>query len=423
MTLTAEFGELQNMYSKTWKLLDAPVMLVRHLLSQPTMRATAVFALSGFAFALGTLMLARSMPVEAFGQLSLAIALFNVFGLLAPAGVDQVMLRHHIDPSSRLLALLGASGILLGGIVGAGYSYFNGLPFADGAALAIVIAAGGIVATLVALARSRHLEFPALLLVTAASWILLVIGTLSLLYPMEGTFLPLFLFAAGNVIAAIAGWHSLGKKHQTSELTPAAIPWGEAFSLLGIAAIGTLVLQLERLIIPPIIGISALAQFTVLASVAIFPFRLLTASAGFALVPKLRSSKTLSEKHLLIKREIVSILGLLVAATLGIVLLAPLVTPILTDERYEISFTLALAACFNGYAKVVQSFARALVTACGSPEDIARFNKLGWIGLATSIVGAIAGARWGLTGLLCGVTIGSMVGTIPSILLAKVRLR
>jgi len=411
------------MYSKTWKLLDAPVMLVRHLLSQPTMRATAVFALSGFAFALGTLMLARSMPVEAFGQLSLAIALFNVFGLLAPAGVDQVMLRHHIDPSPKLLALLGVSGLLLGGIVGAGYGYFNGLPFAEGAALAIVIAAGGIIATLVALARSRHLEFPALLLVTAASWILLVIGAISLMYPMEGAFLPLFLFAAGNVIAAFAGWHSLGKKHQASELTPAAIPWGEAFSLLGIAAIGTLVLQLERLIIPPIIGISALAQFTVLASVAIFPFRLLTASAGFALVPKLRSSKTLSEKHLLIKREIVSILGLLVAATLGIVILAPLVTPILTDGRYEISFILALAACFNGYAKVVQSFARALVTACGSPEDIGRFNKLGWIGLATSIVGAIAGARWGLTGLLCGVTIGSMVGTIPSILLAKVRLR
>jgi hypothetical protein len=411
------------MYSKTWKLLDAPVMLVRHLLSQPTMRATAVFALSGFAFALGTLLLARSMPVEAFGQLSLAIALFNVFGLLAPLGVDQVMLRHHIDPSPKLLLVLGGSGLLLGGIVGAGYSYFDGLPFADGAALAIVSAAGGIVATLVALARSRHLEFPALLLVTAASWILLVIGGISLLFPMEGAFLPLFLFSAGNVIAAFAGWRSLGKKHQVSELTPAAIPWGEAFSLLGIAAIGTLVLQLERLIIPPIIGISALAQFTVLASVAIFPFRLLTASAGFALVPKLRSSKTLSEKHLLIKREIVSILGLLVAATLGIVLLAPLVTPILTDGRYEISFTLALAACFNGYAKVVQSFARALVTACGSPEDIARFNKLGWVGLATSIVGAIAGAGWGLTGLLCGVAIGSMVGTIPSILLAKVRLR
>lgn len=422
MMLTAELREAPDMYSKTFKLLQDPVALLRHLLSQPTMRATAVFALSGLAFALGTLLLARSMPVEAFGQLSLAIALFNVFGLLAPVGVDQVMLRHHIDPSARLLAMLGMSGILLGGIVGTAYSHFNELPAGNSAALAIAIAAGGVIATLAALARTRHHEFPALLLVTAASWVLLLIGAASLLFSMNGALLPLALFAGGNVLAAAAGWHILGKKHLASVLTPAAIPWGEALSLLGIAAIGTLVLQLERLIIPPIIGISALAQFSVLASVAIFPFRLLTASAGFALVPKLRSATSLGKKHLLIKREIVSIVGLLVAATLGIVVLAPIVTPILTDGRYQIGVGLALAACFNGYAKVVQSFARALITACGSPQDIGHFNRLGWVGLTTSIAGAFAGSAWGLSGLLYGVTIGSMVGTVPALLLAKRKL-
>ena len=422
MMPTAELRDAQDMNSKTIKRLQDPVALLRQLFNQPTMRATAVFALSGLAFALGTLMLARSMPVEAFGQLSLAIALFNVFGLLAPMGVDQIMLRHHIDPSPKLLAMLGVSGILLGGIVGAGYSYFNALPGGDSTALAIAIAAGGVIATLGALARSRHHEFPALLLATAASWMLLLIGAASLLFPMNGVLLPLALFAGGNVLAAAAGWHILGKKPLASVLTPAAIPWGEALSLLGIAAIGTLVLQLERLIIPSIIGISALAQFSVLASVAIFPFRLLTASAGFSLVPKLRSATTLSKKHLLIKHEIVSIVGLLVVATLGIVVLAPLVTPILTGGRYQISVGLTLAACFNGYAKVIQSFARALITACGSPEDIAHFNRLGWVGLATSIAGAFAGSAWGLTGLLYGVTIGSMVGTVPSLMLAQRKL-
>lgn len=422
MMPTAELRDAQDMNSKTIKRLQDPVALLRQLFSQPTMRATAVFALSGLAFALGTLMLARSMPVEAFGQLSLAIALFNVFGLLAPMGVDQIMLRHHIDPSPKLLTMLGVSGILLGGIVGAGYSYFNALPGGDSTALAIAIAAGGVIATLAALARSRHREFPALLLATAASWMLLLIGAASLLFSMKGLLLPLALFAGGNVLAAAAGWHILGKKPLASVLTPAAIPWGEALSLLGIAAIGTLVLQLERLIIPSIIGISALAQFSVLASVAIFPFRLLTASAGFSLVPKLRSATSLSQKHLLIKHEIVSIVGLLVVATLGIVVLAPLVTPILTGGRYQISVGLALAACFNGYAKVVQSFARALITACGSPADIAHFNRLGWVGLATSIAGAFAGSAWGLTGLLYGVTIGSMVGTVPSLMLAQRKL-
>ena len=404
-------------------LLDSPSAFILRVMRQPTLRATAVFALSGLAFAVGNLLLARTMPVEAYGQLALAIALFNVFGLLAPIGVDQAMLRHHIDPGPRLLAFLSASGIALGMIVGAGYSVFSDLHAMDGGALALVIAAGGVLAALVSLARSRHREASALLLATAASWILLAIGIVSMAVPMTGPLLPLSLFAVGNLLAATIGWATLGKAHRIAPADRADIPWGEACSLLGIAAIGTVILQFERLVIPPTIGIGALALFSVLASVAIFPFRLLTASAGFALVPKLRAATSRQEEIRLVKRELLSTCTLLVGATIGIVLLAPVATPLLTGGRYEIGLGLARAACFNGYSKVMQSFPRALITACGTDQDIARLNRLGWIGLATSVTGAFVGARWGLIGLLYGVTLGSMVGTLPAILLAKRKLQ
>lgn len=424
MTDTARLQTLHPARSKLLALLPGkPSALVQRMLRQPTLRATAVFALSGLAFAVGNLLLARTMPVEAYGQLALAIALFNVFGLLAPIGVDQAMLRHHIDPGPRLLAFLGVSGIFLGIVVGAGYSVFSGLDVLDAIALAFVIAAGGVIAALVSLARSRHREASALLLATAASWTLLAIGIVSMTATMTSPLLPLTLFAVGNLLAAAIGWAVLGKAHRIAPADRAAIPWGEACSLLGIAAIGTVTLQFERLVIPPTIGIEALALFSVLASVAIFPFRLLTASAGFALVPKLRAATSRQEEIHLVKRELLSTCLLLAGATIGIVLLAPIATPFFTGGRYEIGLDLTVAACLNGCSKVMQSFPRALITACGTDRDIARLNRLGWIGLATSIAGAFVGAHWELIGLLYGVTLGSMVGTLPAILLARRKLQ
>lgn len=424
MINAAQLPTPPNARNRLFAMLSvSPIALVQRMLRQPTLRATAVFALSGLAFAVGNLLLARTMPVEAYGQLALAIALFNVFGLLAPLGVDQAMLRHHIDPGPRLLAFLSASGLVLGIIVGAGYSVFSDLQAMDGIALALVIAAGGVIAALASLARSRHRVAPALLLATAASWILLAIGIASLTLSMTSPLLPLSLFAIGNLLAATIGWRVLGTAHRVAPADRAAIPWSEACSLLGIAAIGTVILQLERLVIPPTIGIGALALFSVLASVAIFPFRLLTASAGFALVPKLRAATSRQEGMRLVKRELFSTLVLLAGATIGIVLLAPVVTPLLTGGRYQIGLGLAMAACFNGYGKVMQSFPRALITACGTDQDIAQLNRLGWIGLATSVAGAFVGAYWGLIGLLYGVTLGSMVGTLPAILLARRKLQ
>jgi O-antigen/teichoic acid export membrane protein len=420
MTETATLSTSPHFRAKLLDLFaDGPTGVLRRLMRQPTLRATAVFALSGLAFALGNLFLARTMPVAAFGQFTLAIALFNIFGLLAPLGVDQAMLRHRIDPGPKLLLFLSLSGLVMGGAVGMGFAHFSGLTEHDGWALAFVIAAGGVTAALAALARSRQAEAAALLLVTAASWVLLLVGTLSLVVPMNSALPPLFLFTLGNLFAAAYGWWAMGSAHRVPPEERAPIPWGEAFSLLGVAAIGTVMLQLERLVIPLTIGIDALALFGVLASIAIFPFRLLTASAGFALVPKLRAAKSRIEKIRLIRHELLAVAILLVVSTIGIVTLVPFATTMLTAGHYEIGFGLALAACFNGCGKVMQSFPRALITACGNDRDIARLNRLGWIGLITSIVGAFVGAKYGLVGLLYGITLGSMVGTLPAILIAR----
>lgn len=404
-------------------LSGGPKAIIRRLLADPTLRTTLVFGLSGLAFALGNLFLARTMDVDDYGKLALAIALFNVFGLLTPLGVDQAILRHRIDPGPDLLLLVCITGTAVGLVTGLGFSLYTGVRTENIWMLALSIASGGVIATLVALARSQHREQAALVLATMASWVLLLIGIVSLIEPMRLPLYPLALFAFGNLAAAAVGWVLLSRAHRVPHEERAPIPWAESLSLLGIASIGTIILQLERLIIPPTIGIHELAVFSVLASVAIFPFRLLTASAGFSLVPKLRAAKSRVEKLRMIRRELLSIGALLVLSTIGIVLLAPVVTDIFTDGRYQIGFGLALAACVNGYSKVMQTIPRALITACGDDRDIARLNRLGWIGLTTSILGGFIGANWGLAGLLYGVAVGSMAGTFPAITLAKGKLR
>src|SRR5687768_9014753 len=117
-------GKKNNSVMSTLVLLSqklkghTPYTLIQKLMSQPTLRTTAVFAISGFAFAMGTLLLARTMQVEEFGNLALAIALFNVFGLLAPIGIDQILLRHKIDPGPRLLMRVILTGAAVGLLVG-----------------------------------------------------------------------------------------------------------------------------------------------------------------------------------------------------------------------------------------------------------------------------------------------------------------
>ena len=388
-----------------------------------TLRASAAFGLSGAAFALGNLLLARTMPVEAFGRFALGLALFNVFGVIAPLGLDQVMLRHRIDRGPRLLLLLLGAGAGFGGLAALGAVQLGGFGPAEAAALAVAIATGGLVTTIVAGLRAATREWSALLAVTWASWVLLAIGVAALAAPMPTAARPLGLFAAGNALAAVAGWAALVRLDRAAPRPAAPIPWREAASLFGIAAIGTVTLQLERLLIPAAVGLEPLALFSVLASVAIFPFRMVTAGAGFGLVPKLRAASDLAQRRRLVQDELISITVLLGGASVAVLLAAPAVTALLTGGRYQIGLLLVLSACVNGSAKVLQVVPRSILTGCGDASDIAALNRFGWLGLALAALGVFAGAPWGLAGVICGSAAGSLAGSLPAILLSRRRLR
>jgi O-antigen/teichoic acid export membrane protein len=386
-------------------------------------RASAIYGLSGGAFAAGNLLLARGMEVAEFGRFALAIALFNIFAVVAPIGLDQVMLRHRIALRPGLLALLVAVAAGFGAGVGLALVLLAGFGTMAAAMVALAILGGGLIFVIGARLRAELREMEALVAATAASWLLLAIGALGLLVPMPDALLPLALFAAGNLVVAGLGFAALARPGRALAGEPVRIFWREAISLLSIVAIGAITIQLERLLIPVALTLADLALFSVLASVALFPFRMASAGAGFGLIPKLRVTPDRTARLKLVRDELLSVGALLAAATLGVVVAAPHVAHVLTAGRYEIGLGLVLAACFNGGAKVLQALPRAILIGVGSERDMALLSRWGWLGLVAGVACAFVFAPWGLAGVICGIGLGSLAGSVPAAWLAARRLK
>jgi O-antigen/teichoic acid export membrane protein len=409
----AVFGELRPARSGTDSLLNKVFKLLRH----PSLAASAVFFMSGGAFALGNLLLARTLSVTEFGQFALALALFNIVILIAPLGLDQFMLRHRFNPDARLIGLVATFALLVGLAVSAFIVSLNALNPMEAVALTISIVSGAVIVTANAALRSRARTLWGLAFTTGASWMLLAIGGAALLWRPETAAGPLIVFALGNMMMALVAVR-MALRPGTSGAHVIRIDWRETFSLLGIAAVGTIALQVERLLVPGTLGLADLAIFAVLASTAIFPFRLLVAGVGFSLVPRLRRTTDPRERRRIVGLEILAAGGLALAAAAVIMILTPLLVPWLTIGAYHVSYGLTAVACLNGLSKLAHAMATAILTGCGTKKNVHHMNRLSFAWLALACAGGWAGSSLGLMGLLLGVSIGGLAVSVPTVILA-----
>ncbi|AIT80927.1 lipopolysaccharide biosynthesis protein [Novosphingobium pentaromativorans] len=393
--------------------------MIHSLIRSRSILASLGFAFAGAAFTFGNLLLAGALPPAAFGQLSLSIAVYNVFIWLAPLGLDQVLLRRRLDPGARLLlrAFLSCSGIAA--IAAIGTVQFYELPALSGLLLGAAIVGGGM-AMAASMGLRRH-DWTALPLVATnvASWALLFAGGLGLVLTLGSDLPVLLILAAGCALAAALSWYAFIRYCGLGDERPDKVPRGEAFSLMVTAGAGSVLVQIERFVIPQVLDFRALALFAVIASVAIFPFRLLRSGSSFALTPRLRAASQRAERHALLAQETRSLGLTMVFATLVVVALAPIVATIFTGGRYELDRLLVLAACFNGAAKLIEGLPRAAVVACGTAEEIRKLSWMNWLTIAACLLGAWIGARWGLVGLISGSAVGCLASTIAPASLAR----
>lgn len=396
---------------------------MRRLWRSATLRSVAVLGLSGLGFAVANLVLARALPTEEYAILTLVVALVNVGYPLAAAGVDGVVNRRRVEAGPRLLRRLlhslvpVALAFTLIGLAG----YRTSLPtslmillctMAGGA----VLVAGGKFQSEQRFGISLALnQSPNLILLLSAGWVL-ALGS-------RKAETPLAVWTAGFLVAAAAGWWLLFRERHSKPERSVDFPWSEALAIAGLAAAGLLLIQLERLLLPHLLPLEDLATYGVLAAIAGSLFRVLQMGVGYSLLPRLRAAPGVIERRRLLFKEARLVIAVATLGSLVIWVATPRIEAWFLGGKYHLSAALVLAAVVTGVAKVLNGFAQSAVSALADRRELALVSVLGWVSVGVAVLGAVAGARWGLPGVIYGVGLGWVMRASVGLLLAARHLR
>jgi O-antigen/teichoic acid export membrane protein len=363
-----------------------------------------VYGLGGVAYALGNLLLARALPPAQFGVFTLFVALLQVGAFLAPIGLTGQVNRR---PGG--LVPLGRP-LLTSGIVAAATALMAGALYRMGAglllALVIGITAGGLSHVAAAIFQSQLRFGLSLGLLQGFAVALLGMGGVAVIAGGAEPQVLAALVAVYYVISASVGWGILARTRSGGATQVHSLM--EGLSLLGITAAALVLMQLERLLTPRLLTLEDLATFAVVAAFIGSPFRMLQMGAGYTLVPRLSNASTQEERRQLVRREAVAIMFIGCAAALLAWFAAPWIADWLLAGKYELSTALMLAALVSAVVKLADGFATTMVWALASTRQLAMLNWVSWTCAGVGVAGGWVGARWGLIGLMYGVTLGWM---------------
>jgi O-antigen/teichoic acid export membrane protein len=363
------------------------------------------------------------LPTEEYALLTLVVALVNVGYPLAAAGVDGVVNRRRLEAGPPLLRRLMHASVPVAlvftaiGLVG----YETSLPVAlmillctmAGGALLV---AGGQFQSEQRFGISLALnQSPNLMLLLAAG------GVLAAGWHRADT--ALAVWTAGFLAAASVGWSLLFRERHVKPHRSVEFPWSEALSIAGLAVAGLLLIQLERLLLPHLLPLEDLATYGVLAAIAGSLFRVLQMGVGYSLLPRLRAAPGVVERRRLLFKEARLVVAVATMGSLFIWVATPRIEHWFLGGKYHLSAALVLAAVVTGIAKVLNGFAQSAVSALAEPRELHVVAVLGWVSVVVAALGAVAGARWGLPGVIYGVGLGWVMRASVGMFLAARHLR
>jgi hypothetical protein len=370
----------------------------------PALQVVALYGVSGLGFSGANLLLARFLPTHDYATLVLVLSLITLAVPLAPLGLQGVVVRQRLAATPQLLFRGMMTGIGCGLAVAAVARFVYQLHSAHLVIIVLAIVGGG-VAQLAAALFSTQERFLISVVLSQGANCFLLLGTLIAGFEYAGTSLPLAVLVLGQITLATWGWLKLIGENPVA-VSDQRFYWTEALLLTSVAGAAELMLQLERLMIPKLLTLEDLATFAVLAAVVISPFRLLQMSVARTLVPRLRNAMTISARRRLLIHEAAIVHGMALVGCAAIWYLMPVLSDWVLRAKYHFSAGLMLAAIASGLIRVLSGFANAAVTALASSQRLAVWNLWSWILVAVGGIGAIIGARWGLTGVICGAMLG-----------------
>jgi O-antigen/teichoic acid export membrane protein len=388
---------------------------VKSLWRSPTLRSVLVYGASGLGFAGANLILARFLPTTEYALFTLVIALANLGYSLAPAGVDGIVNRRHLDAGPKLLGRTLGPSLLVGVVfaIVAAVAYQMSLPLL--LVLLVSTVAGGAMAVAAAQFQSER-RFGISLSLSQSPNLFLLLAALAVIASNDRkAWVPLLISAVGFVLAAVYGWWVLFRERAAKPGRETWFPWTEALSFAGLNAAGLLLIQLERLVIPHVLPLSDLATYGVLAAIAGSLFRVLQMGVGYTLVPRLRAAGSVVERRHLISHEAKLVAAMVAAGSVVIWFVTPMIERWFLQGKYHLGASLLLAALITGMAKIMNAFTKSTVTALATPAELSLVNLFGWGSAALAIPAAVFGARWGLAGVMYGVGFGWLTRAVTAL--------
>ena len=370
-----------------------------------TFSVAAVYAVSGAGFAVGLLLLARTMPEAAYGQLALLIALLNLSHRVAPLGLDGLVNRHPVDLGPALLGRLYAAAVPVTVLVLVASRAVYGLGTRELTWLGIGILAGAASYLGASLLQARHRFLSSALVNHATDFTVLLAGIISLAFVFRDAAPPLGIVVGGHLIAApLVLARIRGSSGSTAESVP--LSWRESLSYAGFVAGAMALQQLDRLVIPRLLSFEALASFSVLAVLVIAPFHVLQLAVEHTLLPRLRHAAGPVERRRLLRTEALALFGIGLPAGLLAVGIVPWLADLLLAGKYDLGRGLVLAAVVAGLLRVASGLARTTAAALGTTSELARLNAQAWFAVGVGVAGAAVGSRFGLAGTIYGTSLG-----------------
>jgi O-antigen/teichoic acid export membrane protein len=377
------------------------------------LRATAALGASGLVLACGNLVLARVLPTDEFARFSLLFSIVMIGISVGPIGADTILTRRKVDAGAKLyrqvLFTSGAVGTIL--VIVSGLLY--PLQFVLLVAILVSVIAGGVKTVAVAHYQSQQRFAVALAFTVSTNASVLIAAGVAVLVQAPDALLPAAILCFGLCASALVGWRTvMAQRHDRVESGDYSYPWRDGISAASFLTAGMILTSLDRLVTPRLLGLPALATLSVLATLVVSPFAILNQGIGYTLVPKLRNSTSHFARRRVFVHESAVVGATCIAAAFVAWWLTPLVLKYVLSGRYQISWLLLLVAICGGILRIGGSLSATAVNALGSGKDLAKLSAASWLAIAVGLIGAAIGSHWGLTGLVSGICVGSLVRAV-----------
>lgn len=389
-----------------------------------SLRTAAVMGLGGVGFSLGSLLLARMLPTREYALVALVLGIVVVGGLAAPLGLDQIAARRGIrlDASWRRAAGLSCMATASLAATIAAFAYHLSLSLA--VSVALITLSLGAAQTAAGHFQGRQQLRTAVWVAQLLNGSLTLVALLAYALRLRSASAVCSALAAVALLAAIVVWRLVRSREGDGDPQPKA--WGlrrEATSLLGVQTGNAAFMQLERLLIGPVVGLHDLALYSVLAAFVSSPFRLLQSAVQFTLIPTLRVAGDVRARRATLVRESGVVLLIVTLGSGAIWVLAPPLARWLVAGRYALAHELIAAALVSGFLKVLSGLLTAMVVSCAEERRLRLLSLVSWSCAGIGVAGAFVAGHWGLVGVLYGIAAGWLARCLLTAWLAAPYLR